>query len=183
MCFNRDDTREASSDIKTQHPVGMIAYIPPRDAFKISKAILFWRTAVLTKDISVFYKSTPAWLSLRSSQVYLVRTSVCDMIYASPKEEINLTARWSCQWNTEGAHLALRGGRCATFVSLRWILPCIQANPRVQPPSHPGGSQGQRFVPHNHWIPLGVTQGKLGRQDPSVANQSLSLSMIVFWKD
>lgn len=57
--------------------------------------------------------------------------------------------------------------------------PCAQRIPRVQRPNQPEGSQGHRFEPQSHWVPLGAYQFKPGRRDQSVANRSLCCNTIV----
>ena len=56
--------------------------------------------------------------------------------------------------DTGCAHLTLRKGRLAIVVTMGWILLCAQGKSRVQQPNHPGGSNSQRSVPYNHWVPL-----------------------------
>ena len=50
------------------------------------------------------------------------------------------------------------------------MLPWAKANPSMQRPTQPIGSQGQRLGPQSHWVPLGATQ-----QIPGLySNQSLA---------
>ena len=50
----------------------------------IPKAILFWRTAFLIRDISGFSKDRLSWLSFKAYWVNLVGASVCAILSSRP---------------------------------------------------------------------------------------------------
>lgn len=139
------DLKMIRQQVWTQHSAWIMAQVPPCQAVVMSKAILFWRTAVFFGDISVFTKDRLCRLSLKPCWVKLVRGSVCPMLSSRPMEGKKMEAKWWCQWETECDLLAFRRGRLATFVTIGWVLPCAQGKPRVQRPNHPCGSHGQIF--------------------------------------
>lgn len=155
---NKNERLEDSSGIKTQHSAWKTAHGPPCDPLVMSRAVPFWRTAFLIKDISVFNSDIQVRLLLRACWVNWVKASVCNMTSYNPIEGTNGAAKWLYQWKPARVHLALRRGRLVTVVNLGQALPCIHGEPRVQRPSHPSGSQVQRFIPRSHWVPLGATQ-------------------------
>lgn len=60
------------------------------------------------------------------------------------------------------------------------MRPWIQANPKVQRPIHPGGSQGHRLVPHIQWVPFGAGHLMPGHLTQSVAKHSVAWSTIIW---
>lgn len=73
--------------MNTQHSVRIKAQVPPFEAKIMPEAILFWRTAFLTRGISVFSKDKLCWLSFKVSWVNLVRASICAITSIQPTEE------------------------------------------------------------------------------------------------
>ena len=129
MWFNKDDPLADSSGANTQHPV------PPCKAAITSKAILFCRMAFLTRHISVFSKDKLCLLSSKPCWVNLVRASMCAMMSSRPMEGTKMEAKWSYQWKTERAHLALR--REGWQFLLLWVDSSLgSGKPRVQQPNH-----------------------------------------------
>ena len=51
--------------------------------------ILKWRTAFIIRDLSVFTKDRPCWLSLKACWVKLVRASMCAIMSSRPTEGTN----------------------------------------------------------------------------------------------
>ena len=60
----------------------------------MSKAILFWRTAFLIRDVSVFSKGRLCWLkSFEACWVNFVRASVCVKMSSRPMERTKMVAK------------------------------------------------------------------------------------------
>lgn len=78
--------------MNTQHSVWIMAQVPPSEAKIISKAILFWRTALPTRAIAIFSKDKVCWLSFNACWVNLVRTSICTITSTGPMEETKTAA-------------------------------------------------------------------------------------------
>lgn len=115
MWFNNNHTLADSSRMNTQHSAQIMAEVPPCEAVLMSKAILFWKTAFLIRDISVFSKDRLCRLSFKACWVNELRVSVCAIMSSRPMERTDTAAKWSYQWETERAYLALRKGRLASF--------------------------------------------------------------------
>lgn len=72
--------------MNTQHSVWITVQVSPCEAGRMSKSILFWRTAFLIRDISEFSKDRLCWLSLKVCLVNLVSTSMCPIMSARQEE-------------------------------------------------------------------------------------------------
>lgn len=105
----------------------------------MSKPILFWRTVLLIRHISVFSKDRLCLLSFKSCWVNLVRASVCAITSSRSTEEIVREAKWLYQWKTKCGPLALRRG---SWQFLLWVAF----------PLCPGGTQGA-VAPASRWKP------------------------------
>lgn len=77
-------------DMNTWHSVWITVQVSPYEGVIMSKSILFWRTAFLIGDISVFRKDRLCRLSLKACLVNLVSTSMCSIMYARPLEETKM---------------------------------------------------------------------------------------------
>lgn len=93
MRFNNNHVLADSSDINTQHSAQIMAEVPPCEAVIMSKAILFWRIALLVRDISVFSKDRLCRLSFKACWVNELRVSVCAIISSRPMEGTDTAAK------------------------------------------------------------------------------------------
>ena len=59
----------------------------------MSKTILFWRTAFLIRDSSVFSKNRFCWLSFKVCWLDLARASMCAITSSSPMEGTKTAAK------------------------------------------------------------------------------------------
>lgn len=73
MWFNEDDSLTDSRGMNTHSTM--------------SKTTLFWKTAFLLSDMSVFSKDRLCWLLVRSCWVNLVWASMCSIMSARPMKE------------------------------------------------------------------------------------------------
>ena len=92
----------------------IIAQVSPFKGVIISKAIQFWKTAFLIRDISVFSKDRFCQLSFKACWVNWVKASICATMSSRPMERKKTAAKWLYQWKTEHAHLALRWAALGT---------------------------------------------------------------------
>ena len=79
--------------MNTEHSVWIMAQVPPCKAVIMSKAILFWRTAFLIRDIIVFIKDRLRCLSFKVCCMNSVRASMCGIMSSRPMEEIKTEAK------------------------------------------------------------------------------------------
>lgn len=86
--------------METQRSVWIMVYVPLCQAV-ISKAILFWRTSLLIRDISVFSKDRLCWLLLKVFWMNLVRASMYAIMSSRSMEGTKMAAKWWYEWKTE----------------------------------------------------------------------------------
>lgn len=91
--FNKQGTLAESSGMNTTSFLGNVQ-VSPCEAGIMSKAIIFWRTVFLIRDISVFSKDRLCQLSFKT-WVNLVRTTVYAIMSSRPIEGIKTAAKRS----------------------------------------------------------------------------------------
>lgn len=80
----------------------------------MSKAIvIFWKTAFLIRDISVFSKSRLCWLSFEACWMNLVRSSVCSIMPS--RSRVNKDHTHMIMLVKNSVDLALRRERLEAF--------------------------------------------------------------------
>ena len=70
-----------------------MAQVPPCAAINISNAILFWRTALLSKACSEFKAAITIVLSFKACLVKLVKASTLSIMSVVPSDGTNIAAR------------------------------------------------------------------------------------------
>ena len=80
--------------MNVEHFVWTKVQVPLYESVIMSKVILFWRTALLTRDISVFRrKDRLCWLSFKACWVNLVRASMSAITSSGPMAKAKMVAK------------------------------------------------------------------------------------------
>lgn len=79
--------------MNTQYSAWIMAQVPPYEAVIMFKAILFYKAAFLTGDISVFSKDRLCSLSFKACWVNAVRVFMCVITSSRPMEGTKTAAK------------------------------------------------------------------------------------------
>lgn len=92
---SKDGTLADSSGTDIERSVWIMAQVLPCEAVVMSKGVLFWRAALVTRGVSVFCKDRLCWLPFTVCRVNFARDSVSARMASGPPEGMEAPAKWS----------------------------------------------------------------------------------------